>query len=65
LFVLFFYFETFCDFVRVIKEVGVSRKSAKISKKSAESSKNTAVKAKQSRNRLKEQIAVISTPEGP
>jgi hypothetical protein len=50
----------------IAKQKGVSKsKSGKISKKTAESSNNAVVKAKQSRKRLKEQVAVISTPEGP
>ena len=49
------------------KEKGVSKKSsANSTKKNAESSKNAVVvKEKQSRNKLKEHVAVICTLKGP
>ena len=51
----------------VSKKKGVLKKSiAKKSKKNNDSSKKlTVVKEKQSRNKLKKQVAVICTPEGP
>ena len=49
----------------ISKKKGVSKKSIATKKNDDSSKKLTDVKEKQSCNRLKEQVAVICTPEGP